>query len=680
MKNKKLLTTLACGAFALVGGLTLVGCGGPKTETLDQKAFTDYVQAHGLAFKNGYKGKTVDAGATMEINSKKINNVVEGFLKVTDSSNTLRMAFYVTGGKVYTYPTKTFVSAENDETDQLQLLDLGYSTEGLLSALDEFIVDKTENPNAEDVASFTKTTDGKKVIWEIKPKAPSENEYPTFKIEYDDGQLQKFGAGADNEFTAFNGELEFPDDLNTYTDAEAPALTLASDISTKLSESKTYMVETLYKAMKDSEVFEDGGIYTAKQITDEQEFDYYVHLADVKNVKGDIQSITLGKTQFAKDQEAKVSLGYNRHLRDRVWYMDGEKLMVAAPIALLELGTDQTLKVGDELEETVTITPFATAKEIASANAQAQTTNTVTDKNQEGYWTLNVKSTTAYFEFDVEAQGPQQVIAKSVTTYKDGTKVVAYCTTDLTKDNKFGVYATAYNKQLVDVYEKWDGAKVEYTINVGDNQVYTTKYQVSIDATEVENEQGLTAAIQNGGVIKLKENIDLTDRLNIAKDTLIDLNGHNITDQSIPDGKGAIIWVQKGTLTIVGEGEITSTKLYVFDVGSVGTEDRVGNLVIKSGTFEGLISVVQVERGKAEIYGGTFKLGENAKYGTTYMLNLHNTTKVSDDAKIEVYGGTFEGFDPAHLVEEKDIESFVVDGYVSTGDDDVYTVTKTQQL
>ena len=204
--------------------------------------------------------------------------------------------------------------------------------------------------------------------------------------------------------------------------------------------------------------------------------------------------------------------------------------------------------------------------------------------------------------------------------------------------------------------------------------------------TYVADGTALLDAIANadsGDVIALSADVALNDRLVIAdKDIVLNLDGHTITFDGAYVNAGAADDVTPirvnagGSLTITGNGTIDASNAsdYVVPVSVMGEN---GSVVIESGTFivdTPRESCVFAMGGSVAIYDGTF-INRSSDYlygdGEALTLNLSNGTP----GTITVYGGTFEGRDPAagddHLG-----GTFVADGYHSNRvSENTYVVT-----
>lgn len=190
-----------------------------------------------------------------------------------------------------------------------------------------------------------------------------------------------------------------------------------------------------------------------------------------------------------------------------------------------------------------------------------------------------------------------------------------------------------------------------------------------VDIVNVKNAESLKALFATGGEATLAADLVLDESVTVksGKEVVLNLNGKTVKNNSNSSAFGVY-----GSLVINGEGTV--------DGGEGGDNVAVwsmpgGNLTINGGTYtvgadaNGLgNSTIYTTGGDVVINGGTFTTA--AKYRDSYWtINKQN----GSTGKVEIYGGTFPGFDPAHPNTD-DETTYVADGYVSVGKDGVWTV------
>ena len=196
-----------------------------------------------------------------------------------------------------------------------------------------------------------------------------------------------------------------------------------------------------------------------------------------------------------------------------------------------------------------------------------------------------------------------------------------------------------------------------------------------INGVKYDTLQAAIAALEDkGGTIKLLQDIN-TPSMNykITENITIDLNGHNITGSG---AEGVFYVYTSGHLTITGDGVITAVENNKAAI-AVQVFSANAKVTLEGGTYKQKITnindphfdLIYVYYGTAEIKGGTYE-------GATpnWTLNCKDETYQSKEAKIEVTGGTFYGFDPS-ANHEGEGTTYVKTGYVSTKNGDgTYTV------
>lgn len=192
-----------------------------------------------------------------------------------------------------------------------------------------------------------------------------------------------------------------------------------------------------------------------------------------------------------------------------------------------------------------------------------------------------------------------------------------------------------------------------------------------IDLVNIKNEASLKALFETGGEAKLAADLVLDEAVAVlpGKEVTLDLNGKTIKNNS-----NSVALDVYGSLVINGEGTV--------DGGEGGDNVAVwsrpgGKLTINGGTYTvgadangSGNSTIYTTGGDVIINGGTFSTA--AKYGGRYWtINKQN----GSTGKVEIYGGTFPGFDPANPNTD-DAASYLAPGYISVETNGVWTVVR----
>ena len=192
-----------------------------------------------------------------------------------------------------------------------------------------------------------------------------------------------------------------------------------------------------------------------------------------------------------------------------------------------------------------------------------------------------------------------------------------------------------------------------------------------IDLVNIKNAESLKALFATGGEATLAADLVLEEAVAVMpdKEVTLDLNGKTIKNNS-----NSVALDVYGSLVINGEGTI--------DGGEGGDNVAVwsrpgGKLTINGGTYTvgadangSGNSTIYTTGGDVIINGGTFSTA--AKYGGRYWtINKQN----GSTGKVEIYGGTFPGFDPANPNTD-DAASYLAPGYISVETNGVWTVVR----
>lgn len=196
-----------------------------------------------------------------------------------------------------------------------------------------------------------------------------------------------------------------------------------------------------------------------------------------------------------------------------------------------------------------------------------------------------------------------------------------------------------------------------------------------IDLVNIKNVESLKALFATGGEATLAADLVLEEAVAVMpdKEVTLDLNGKTIKNNS-----NSVALDVYGSLVIDGEGTV--------DGGEGGDNVAVwsrpgGKLTINGGTYTvgadangSGNSTIYTTGGDVIINGGTFSTA--AKYRDHYWtINKQN----GSTGKVEIYGGTFPGFDPANPNTD-DETTYVADGYKSVKKGDSYVVMPENQL
>ena len=182
---------------------------------------------------------------------------------------------------------------------------------------------------------------------------------------------------------------------------------------------------------------------------------------------------------------------------------------------------------------------------------------------------------------------------------------------------------------------------------------------------EVSTAEEFTAAIEDGGKIKLMDNITLDDFF-VSSDVVLDMNGYDITSQWMFNAEDCSIIIS-GDGTIKSNGDNPYVNLINAHLKLQGGTMKCtldvddGSTITVSG---GSIDEVQIRDAIATISGGNIDMLEIRNKGNVYISGGNVSTLGYYGGTLIISGGTF-GFDPT---------SYLADGYTATENEGIWTV------
>ena len=184
--------------------------------------------------------------------------------------------------------------------------------------------------------------------------------------------------------------------------------------------------------------------------------------------------------------------------------------------------------------------------------------------------------------------------------------------------------------------------------------------QAAVDAAKADDTITLLKDITVDGTDKA------TSRTVIDKPITLDLNDKTIKS---PDNMGnnnknfAALYISADvTINATTGGINTGTNgAYAINVMNGAT------LTINGGNYYGGGTAVQVEKGTANINGGTFACEpySNPTYGYKFLINCIDAAYKNGTAKVSIKGGSFVNYDPSDSASENPIGNFCASGYVA---------------
>ena len=225
-----------------------------------------------------------------------------------------------------------------------------------------------------------------------------------------------------------------------------------------------------------------------------------------------------------------------------------------------------------------------------------------------------------------------------------------------------------------------------------------------VKATKAEDAASIDARLNNRETVVVAQSFELNYETKVSayKSATLKLEGGVITTDNFP-GKNitdAVSVARSAVLNIDGNGTIngpvkSDKSTSALAVRGGAKLNIYGNLVIDGGSGSAGNNAIKLVQGTANIYGGYFHSGNDAKgnaseviylecgsgvytatlnvYGgvfecdgdASYLINCYNSSYKNGRAKVNICGGTFVGFNPADNTAEGDHTNFVAEGYKS---------------
>ena len=219
-----------------------------------------------------------------------------------------------------------------------------------------------------------------------------------------------------------------------------------------------------------------------------------------------------------------------------------------------------------------------------------------------------------------------------------------------------------------------DAASINARLNKKETVVVTQSFELNYD-TKVSAYKSATLKLE-GGVITTDNfpGKSITDAVSVTQSAVLNIDGNGTINGPVKSDKSTSALAVRG-----------GAKLNIY-----------GNLVIDGGSGSAGNNAIKLVQGTANIYGGYFHSGNDANgvaseviylecgayttyrstlniYGGVYecdgdashLINCYDAAYRVGNAKVNICGGTFVGFNPADNTAEGDHTNFVAPGYKS---------------
>lgn len=235
------------------------------------------------------------------------------------------------------------------------------------------------------------------------------------------------------------------------------------------------------------------------------------------------------------------------------------------------------------------------------------------------------------------------------------------------------VSANPFTYKVVKATKAEDAASIDERLNKKETVVVDQSFELNYE-TKVSAYKSATLKLE-GGVITTDNfpGKNITDAVSVARSAVLNIDGNGTINGPVKSDKSTSALAVRG-----------GAKLNIY-----------GNLVIDGGSGSKGNNAIKLVEGTANIYGGYFHSGNDANgvaseviylecnlglrtatlnvYGgvfecdgdASYLINCYNSSYKNGDAKVNIYGGTFVGFNPADNTAEGEHTNFVAPGYKS---------------
>ena len=234
--------------------------------------------------------------------------------------------------------------------------------------------------------------------------------------------------------------------------------------------------------------------------------------------------------------------------------------------------------------------------------------------------------------------------------------------------------ANPFTYKVVKATKAEDAASIDERLNNGETVVVAQSFELNHD-TKVSAYESATLKLE-GGVITTDNfpGKNITDAVSVANSAVLNIDGNGTINGPVKSDKSTSALAVRGR-----------AKLNIY-----------GNLVIDGGSSSAGNNAIKLVQGTANIYGGYFHSGNDAKgkaseviylecgayttykstlniYGgvfecdgdASHLINCYDAAYRVGNAKVNICGGTFVGFNPADNTAEGEHTNFVAEGYKS---------------
>ncbi len=228
-----------------------------------------------------------------------------------------------------------------------------------------------------------------------------------------------------------------------------PSISVSESLKTDAENVLTIMKEHVVDKLTKVDLVEgvpdenEKGTYTVAQAQAEvKEFTKYYVLVGTLSDVSDLTSVGFGDTSYSKGQTIPLSVGENKFITDKVYYVEDSKLFMAAPIVLVESAGQNKIKLnGTEVD--FNVNPAVETIEFTDVKFFNETTNKVTKDKNTGVYTATYDKAGGESKLGFYYEGNTENDLAVNRLYKNGA-LNSYSITFNTERDKDGAYPITY--------------------------------------------------------------------------------------------------------------------------------------------------------------------------------------------------------------------------------------------
>ena len=228
-----------------------------------------------------------------------------------------------------------------------------------------------------------------------------------------------------------------------------PSISVSESLKTDAENVLTIMKDNVVNKLTKVDIVEgqpdanNKGTYTVAEAQAEIEkfTDYYVLVGTLSNVS-DLTSVGFGDTSYSKDQTIPLSVGNYKYITDKIYYVEDNKLFMAAPIVLVESAGQNKIKLnGTEVD--FNVNPAVETIEFTDVKFCFETKNTISKNEETGVYTATYDEAAGKSMLGFYYEGYAENDLAVNRLYKNG-KLNSYSITFNVEADKDGNYPITY--------------------------------------------------------------------------------------------------------------------------------------------------------------------------------------------------------------------------------------------